>query len=88
MVALNYSSLLSQADYGVELDSFLGIERTGWSYLAETTSSPQAPTLDSETTREARHVSVRPERVEEELASVSVLQWLDDGVVPTNVTTW
>ena len=63
----------------MDLDTFLGVERTGWSYLAETPDSPQLSAAGYEEERQQE---------EEGLASVSVLEWADDARVPLNVTTW
>lgn len=88
----------------MELDAFLGVERTGWSYLAETPDSPQPPpsTLtdvlmedDPEAQAQAslgegvaKRKRKRTNREAESLASVSVLRWGEEEPVPANVTSW
>ena len=90
------------------MDAFLGVERTGFSYLAETSTSPQVPTsrevgshydtLEQEGVVSGTVLSAASagdgllldssKKEEEPLTSVSLLEWPDDGPVPTNVTAW
>ena len=78
----------------MDLDTFLGVERTGWSYLAETPDSPQLSAAGYEEERQQEEeeggegLERGKEGEEEGLASVSVLEWADDARVPLNVTTW
>lgn len=74
-----FDLLRELTSYAVKLDAFLGVERTGWSYLVETESSPLK--LESEYLEE-RHDAF----ADEGKCSASVLSW--EGDVPLNVTTW
>lgn len=89
-----YSSvLLLQANYGVQLDAFLGVERTGWSYLAETDESPQPPSPQNSNANGASIVhqgSVFSSASGDGaiLPSITELKWGEGDPVPTNVTEW
>ena len=89
-----YSSvLLLQANYGVQLDAFLGVERTGWSYLAETDESPQPPSPQNANANVASIVhqgSVFSSALGDDaiLPSITELKWAEGDPVPTNVTEW
>ena len=73
------------------MDAFLGVERTGWSYLAET---PLSKSVDKDETllKIESHVSEEyvplVMKAKESLESVTILHWNDENSVPSNVTTW
>ena len=81
-----------QANYGVDLDAFLGVERTGWSYVAETDESPHprhTPQRNSGYKSDNVPTSFHKSRdSDEQLPSITLLQWGEEDPVPTNVTTW
>jgi len=84
-----FDLLQELTDYGVELDAFLGVERTGWSYIAETDESPH-PRHTHQLNPDEVGVSssIHKSKDDELLPSITVLQWGEEDPVPTNVTEW
>lgn len=85
-----FELLQELANYGVDLDAFLGVERTGWSYIAETDDSPHPRhTHPDNSMGGGVSISLYKSRDGEDLLpSITVLQWGEDDPVPTNVTEW
>lgn len=79
-----------QANYGVDLDAFLGVERTGWSYIAETDDSPHPRRSHPENSVDVdvSASSHKSRGSDDLLPSITVLQWGEGNPVPTNVTEW